>query len=144
MLAERLPAVLPRLAREESLEVTAVHSVAGLLPPGKRPIDVAPTALRTTRPRCSLWSAAARASRGPERCCWPTGVCSSSSFPTTLQASVSLVWALFGLIPFPSTDCLRCVQHVLSVGYGYRVAVEEADPADVEKLFAPMSTAPES
>ncbi|MFG2462433.1 YifB family Mg chelatase-like AAA ATPase [Streptomyces sp. NPDC048523] len=42
MLAERLPAVLPPLAREESLEVTAVHSVAGLLPPGKPLIDVAP------------------------------------------------------------------------------------------------------
>ncbi|MFJ8790199.1 YifB family Mg chelatase-like AAA ATPase [Streptomyces sp. NPDC102462] len=42
MLAERLPAVLPRLGREESLEVTAVHSVAGLLPPGKPLIDVAP------------------------------------------------------------------------------------------------------
>lgn len=42
MLAERLPAVLPRLGRQESLEVTAVHSVAGLLPPGKPLIDVAP------------------------------------------------------------------------------------------------------
>ncbi|MFF0224595.1 YifB family Mg chelatase-like AAA ATPase [Streptomyces sp. NPDC004629] len=42
MLAERLPAVLPRLDREASLEVTAVHSVAGLLPPGKPLIDVAP------------------------------------------------------------------------------------------------------
>lgn len=42
MLAERLPAILPRLAREESLEVTAVHSIAGLLPPGKPLIDVAP------------------------------------------------------------------------------------------------------
>ncbi|MGV9698251.1 YifB family Mg chelatase-like AAA ATPase [Streptomyces sp. NPDC003470] len=42
MLAERLPAVLPRLGRTESLEVTAVHSVAGLLPPGKPLIDVAP------------------------------------------------------------------------------------------------------
>ncbi|MFJ7772919.1 YifB family Mg chelatase-like AAA ATPase [Streptomyces sp. NPDC097107] len=42
MLAERLPAVLPRLRREESLEVTAVHSVAGLLPPGKPLIDAAP------------------------------------------------------------------------------------------------------
>lgn len=42
MLAERLPAVLPRLTRQESLEVTAVHSVAGLLPPGKPMIDVAP------------------------------------------------------------------------------------------------------
>ncbi|PAZ17820.1 Mg chelatase-like protein [Streptomyces sp. SA15] len=42
MLAERLPAILPRLCREESLEVTAVHSVAGLLPAGKPLIDVAP------------------------------------------------------------------------------------------------------
>jgi magnesium chelatase family protein len=42
MLAERLPAILPKLGREESLEVTAVHSVAGLLPPGKPLIDVAP------------------------------------------------------------------------------------------------------
>ncbi|MFF4212611.1 YifB family Mg chelatase-like AAA ATPase [Streptomyces sp. NPDC001796] len=42
MLAERLPAILPRLSRQESLEVTAVHSVAGLLPPGKPLIDIAP------------------------------------------------------------------------------------------------------
>lgn len=35
MLAERLPGVLPPLALEEALEVTAVHSVAGLLPPGQ-------------------------------------------------------------------------------------------------------------
>ncbi|MFF2203803.1 YifB family Mg chelatase-like AAA ATPase [Streptomyces sp. NPDC058145] len=42
MLAERLPAVLPPLTRQESLEVTAVHSVAGLLPPGKPLVEVAP------------------------------------------------------------------------------------------------------
>ncbi|MET8028011.1 YifB family Mg chelatase-like AAA ATPase [Streptomyces avermitilis] len=42
MLAERLPAVLPRLGRGESLEVTAVHSVAGLLPAGKPLVDAAP------------------------------------------------------------------------------------------------------
>ncbi|NSL42777.1 YifB family Mg chelatase-like AAA ATPase [Streptomyces sp. 8P21H-1] len=42
MLAERLPAVLPPLGRGESLEVTAVHSVAGLLPPGKPLVGVAP------------------------------------------------------------------------------------------------------
>ncbi|MER6921531.1 YifB family Mg chelatase-like AAA ATPase [Streptomyces spiralis] len=42
MLAERLPGILPPLGRQESLEVTAVHSVAGLLPPGKPLIDLAP------------------------------------------------------------------------------------------------------
>jgi magnesium chelatase family protein len=34
MLARRLPGILPGLALEESLEVTKVHSVAGLLPAG--------------------------------------------------------------------------------------------------------------
>jgi magnesium chelatase family protein len=35
MLAERLPGILPPLDRSAALEVTAVHSVAGLLPPGE-------------------------------------------------------------------------------------------------------------
>jgi magnesium chelatase family protein len=34
MLAERLPGVLPLLDTEAALEVTAIHSVAGVLPPG--------------------------------------------------------------------------------------------------------------
>ncbi|MER6013728.1 YifB family Mg chelatase-like AAA ATPase [Streptomyces bluensis] len=42
MLAERLPAILPTLSGQESLEVTAVHSVAGLLPVGKPLVDVPP------------------------------------------------------------------------------------------------------
>ncbi|MFF8638448.1 YifB family Mg chelatase-like AAA ATPase [Streptomyces pilosus] len=42
MLAERLPSILPPLDRQASLEVTAVHSVAGLLPPGRPLIDTAP------------------------------------------------------------------------------------------------------
>ncbi len=35
MLAERLPGILPPLTREQALEVTAVHSVAGTLPVGR-------------------------------------------------------------------------------------------------------------
>ncbi|TNY36072.1 YifB family Mg chelatase-like AAA ATPase [Thermomonospora catenispora] len=35
MLAERLPTLLPPLEREAALEVTAIHSVAGTLPPGR-------------------------------------------------------------------------------------------------------------
>ncbi len=34
MLARRLPSILPALEPEEALEVTAIHSVAGTLPPG--------------------------------------------------------------------------------------------------------------
>ncbi|MGC4845783.1 YifB family Mg chelatase-like AAA ATPase [Micromonospora sp. DT15] len=36
MLAERLPSILPELDDDAALEVTALHSVAGLLPPGGR------------------------------------------------------------------------------------------------------------
>lgn len=42
MLAERLPALLPELTRQESVEVTAVHSVAGILPPGEPLVRTAP------------------------------------------------------------------------------------------------------
>ncbi|WP_406318041.1 YifB family Mg chelatase-like AAA ATPase [Streptosporangium sp. NBC_01639] len=46
MLAERLPALLPPLERDEALEVTAIHSVAGVLPMDRplltRPPFVAP------------------------------------------------------------------------------------------------------
>ncbi|RMH05062.1 MAG: ATP-binding protein [Nitrospirae bacterium] len=42
MLAQRLPGILPPLSRQEAVETTRVHSVAGLLPPG--------CALLTARP----------------------------------------------------------------------------------------------
>lgn len=35
MLARRLPSILPPLEQEEALEVTRIHSVAGVLPPGQ-------------------------------------------------------------------------------------------------------------
>ena len=42
MLAERLPGLLPPLDEQSSLEVTAIHSVAGRLGPGGRLITVPP------------------------------------------------------------------------------------------------------
>ena len=42
MLAERLPGILPPLTPQEALEVTAVHSVAGLLPAGRPLVRAAP------------------------------------------------------------------------------------------------------
>jgi magnesium chelatase family protein len=41
MLAERIPTVLPRLEPAAALEVSAIHSVAGILPPG-RPLVTEP------------------------------------------------------------------------------------------------------
>ncbi|MFI0814089.1 YifB family Mg chelatase-like AAA ATPase [Streptomyces sp. NPDC021098] len=42
MLAERLPGLLPPLTQQEALEVTAVHSLAGALPPGQPLVETPP------------------------------------------------------------------------------------------------------
>ena len=42
MLARRLPSILPPLSRSDALEVTRIHSVAGLLPPGAGLVGVPP------------------------------------------------------------------------------------------------------
>jgi magnesium chelatase family protein len=42
MLARRLPGILPPLTRQEALEVTRIHSVAGLLPPARPLITLPP------------------------------------------------------------------------------------------------------
>jgi magnesium chelatase family protein len=42
MLAERLPGILPPLSRQEAVDVTAVHSVAGALPEGTALLERAP------------------------------------------------------------------------------------------------------
>lgn len=42
LLAERLPSIMPPLTRQDFLEVTAVHSVAGILPPGEPLVTLPP------------------------------------------------------------------------------------------------------
>lgn len=42
MLARRLPTILPGMALEEALETTKIHSVAGILPPGRSLCAVRP------------------------------------------------------------------------------------------------------
>jgi magnesium chelatase family protein len=42
MLARRLPGILPPLSRQEALEVTRIHSVAGLLPQGRALMSAPP------------------------------------------------------------------------------------------------------
>jgi len=42
MLARRLPTILPGLSRDEALEVTRLHSVVGLIPPGRALVDSRP------------------------------------------------------------------------------------------------------
>ena len=77
MLARRLPAILPPLSTPEALEVTRIHSVAGMLSAGP-PADHVPgrCGRRTTTLRSPRWSAAAPG-RGRARSASRTGACSS-------------------------------------------------------------------
>jgi len=43
-IAERIPSILPELTREESLELTAIHSLAGILDPAQGMLTTAPYA----------------------------------------------------------------------------------------------------
>ncbi len=58
MLARRVPSILPPLDRAEAIEVTRIHSVAGLHADGL--IEDRPSGLLTTRSRPPVWRAAAR------------------------------------------------------------------------------------
>lgn len=42
MIARRIPTILPPMSREESLEVTKIYSICGLLPPGEALINTRP------------------------------------------------------------------------------------------------------
>lgn len=61
MLASRLPSILPPLTLEESLEVTRVHSIAGLIPPGDALVTVRPF----RSPGCSTTAVGLTGGGGP-------------------------------------------------------------------------------
>ena len=83
-IAERIPGILPDLTREESLELTAVHSLAGALDPAEgmltRPPFSAPHHDASTASLVGGGSAGVRPVRsaGPiaECCCWTSSPCS--------------------------------------------------------------------
>lgn len=77
MLAERLTAILPPLSRQESLEVTAVHSVAGILPPGEPLVGTAPYCAPHHSATMQSLVGGGTACRDRERCRSPTGASSS-------------------------------------------------------------------
>ena len=80
-IAERIPGILPDLTPEESLELTAIHSLAGALEPGDGHARAGRRSpRRTTTPARPACSAAAAARCGPARSAGPTaGCCSSTS-----------------------------------------------------------------
>ena len=77
MLARRLPTILPGMVLDEALETTKVHSVAGLLAPGRRSVSPARSA-RLTTPSATPASSAAAPPRGPVKSASRMAACCSS------------------------------------------------------------------
>lgn len=84
MLARRLPSILPALTEEEALEVTAIHSVAGLL-------------------SSSAACVAARPFRAPHHSISPAGLVGGGSIPRPGEVSLAHHGVLFldELLEFP-------------------------------------------
>jgi magnesium chelatase family protein len=93
MLAERMPSLLPELNDEAALEVTALHSIAGVLAPGgpllRRPPFQAPHHTATV----PALVGAVPAWPGPARSRWPTEGCCSS---TRRRSSTPARWRRCG------------------------------------------------
>ena len=71
MIARRIPTILPRLSREESLEVSRIYSVAGLLSEEQPFMSARPFRHHITPLPLRLWPEAA-GSQGRERSHFPT------------------------------------------------------------------------
>ena len=135
MLARRLPGVLPPLTPDEALEVTRIHSVAGVLPPGQPLVDVA--AVPRAAPQCvgrrrsseagPARAPARRASRTAAFCCSTS--CPSSSGPPSRRCAshsrtgrqhrprrqgMALFPARFQLVAHDESLSLRCPRRPLS------------------------------
>src|SRR5262245_25232973 len=78
MMARRVPGILPPLTFDEAVDVTTVHSVAGLLPAGAGLVSRRPFRARITRSRMPRWSAAARV-RAPAKSASRITACCSST-----------------------------------------------------------------
>lgn len=99
MLAKRLPTILPGLSFEESLQVTKIHSISGLMPPN--------TPLITARPF-----------RAPHHTISNSSLAGGGSMPRPGELSLAHLGVLFlDELPEFDTNALEVLRQPLEEGY---------------------------
>lgn len=91
-LAKRLPLTLPDMTREEALETSKIHSIAGFFPAEPACCAAAPSARPITTSRRRGWQAAARS---PSRAKSPSRTTASFS-STSCPSSTAWLWKACG------------------------------------------------
>ncbi len=120
MLARRLPTIIPALSFEEAIEVTKIHSIAGILPPG--------TPLVTQRPF-----------RSPHHTISAVGLVGGGKYPKPGEISLAHNGVLFlDELPEFSRDALEVLRQPLEDGLVTisRVNVSLSYPANTTLVCA--------
>ena len=114
MLARRMSSILPRLTREEALEVTKIYSIAGLLPPGG--------GLITERPF-----------RSPHHTTSMVAMIGGGSVPRPGEVTLSHHGVLFlDELPEFSKRTLEVLRQPLDIGWRYKgLLAPQESPEDI-------------
>ena len=151
MLAKRLPSILPRLSYDESVEITMIHSVAGILPPGEPLISSRPFRNPLTSASAASLAGGGKIPKPGEISLAHNGVLFLDELPEfnpqaldvlrqPLEDGVVTISRVASKITYPARATFICAANPCKCGY-YRDNRRTCSctPAEIKKYFGKIS-----